>query len=143
MQNDQIKWLESQFESINNRFDKYDELVNKLFDGLKEVRIILERNTVTVEQHHSRSKTLERFQLKAQRRLELAEAEINEIKNSVNLITNNMKPIQSHVAEVSGWVHFFSGLPKVIKFFTLVFGLIIAYYGVVSIVKDSVTFMSK
>ena len=146
-ENNDDKFLAMQLESVNTRLGEFAELFNKLFETVNEMRVVLERNTVTVEQHHRRSTTLEKLQISLQKRLEQSEKTLASLKDvfvhmntEVAGIAADLVPIKSHVSRVSSAINcftgFFTGIPQFLKLISLIFGVVIGAYGVYSIVHD-------
>jgi hypothetical protein len=133
---DDDRLLVVQLEAINGRLDRNDTNIGKVFDGINDMRVVLERNTHIVDEHHRRSLSLEKMQIQVQKRVNASEREVSEIKNSLNGLVGRLGPVESHVKEVSGFVHFFFGLPRAAKFLTVIFSFLIGAYGVIAIIRD-------
>ena len=132
--------------AMNTRLDKVDGLLEKLFDTLNDNQVVLERNTITVEQHHRRSLALEKLQMRSQKRADKAEKDLAEVRLATLNLANDIKDMRDEFTEVktnmvtlNRWTTVFAGIPGFVKFLSLLCGFIIGAYGVYAIVKDSFT----
>lgn len=96
------------FKGIENQIEKLDEKVDKLDEKIQDIGVVLTRNTSSLEEHMRRS---------------LANEE------AIQLMRQQIKPIESHVASVHTVLKIFgflgllaslgAGLVKIIQFFAI------------------------
>jgi len=128
--------IETHMEHLNKRLDRFDNLFEKIFDRQDEFSKVLERNTITVEEHHKRSTMLETIIGSIKRAFESLEKRISALEQKVDEVEDDITPIKKHVGEVNALFHLFSWMPKIVQGLILVLTFVTAVYGLVSIVKD-------
>lgn len=135
------KFLEMQLASISDRFDRFDGHVDKLFDGISEIRVSMERLSVATQQQADKGVLLERIQARAQQRIIAIEKEIKDVRDVSAGIIEEVAPLRTHFESINTWINILIGVPRALKFLTMFFGLIIGGYGVFAIIKDSLSLL--
>jgi hypothetical protein len=130
---DDDRLLAVQLSAINDRLDRSDQNTGKVFDSLNSLRVTMERQTTLMEENQRRFTAMERNQAQMQKRISAGDHAIDGIRNDFNSLVTRFVPVETHVKDVSGFVHFFIGLPKATKLLTLFFSFVIGAYGVVAI----------
>ena len=128
--------IDAHMSHLNNRLDRFDDLLDKLFDRQEEMAKILERNTVTVEEHHKRSTNLEILVNSLKSALDALASKFTLLEDEVEEIKDDVTPIKNHVSEVSSVMHFLAWTPKFIKAIILIITLVTTVYGLKSLFDD-------
>lgn len=128
--------LATQLRAINDRMNNIHTDVAQVFEKINDVRLVLERNTLTVEEHHRRSKLLEKLQISIQKRVDAAEKLMKELGDTVSQLSKRLDPVEKNVSRVSWIIQIFMGMPVVVKWVSSIFTMIILGYGVFAIIRD-------
>lgn len=121
--------------SVNQRLDRVENTMGKIFDKLDESAQILAKLTVIVEEHQKRSNTLEKMFHVMRDSFAKLHLDWVRLAQDHSDLKDEIIPIKDHVNKVSKVVNFLSGVPTVVKGVVLVFTLVTSSYGAFAIIK--------
>jgi len=123
-----IKHLHDQVSSLSNA-------VQKLADNQTAMNEILIRNTVTVEDHHKRSTTIEIWAAKVEDRYAETNKAVIDISNTIQNLNKTVTKHDAHVTRVDKIVNFIDGIPVVLKVVLMIVTIVSGLYGLFTFIQ--------
>ena len=128
------KVLDIHMKSMNQRMDRTDQLLEKIFDRQDKFSVILERNTITTEEHQARSVKLEESFDKMKDSVHALENKLIELEKDTEVIKQDLIPIKKHVIDVTKTLSLVTGIPNFVKFLIILIGGVSSIYGLAAMV---------
>jgi len=130
------------FQQLNERINRFEILISKLFDNQTEMMTKLERNVVSFEDSKQKNIAFESILEKMGHhisditsKLVSMERDFSGFQRDVHELEEDMTIVKKHVDKVDRTIFFFSSLPSLVKVIVLCLTLITSGYGCYVIIK--------